>query len=184
MSEEQKRKQSEKMKGRYRGEKNPMYGTIGKLSPNFGRKLSRETKMKISESHKGSKCPWTSEFNRTRKGEKSPMYGKKGPLNHNFGRKLSEEEILRIKERNKGEGNPMYNHLKEDVGYTGIHRWVKTRLPKTELCQLCNIIPPYDLANVSGNYLRDLDDWLWLCRRCHMDSDGRLMNFIKPRIKH
>jgi hypothetical protein len=39
-------------------------------------------------------------------------------------------------------------------------------------CQQCR--KPYDLANVSVEYKRDLNDWQWLCRRYHMLSDGRL----------
>src|ERR687891_380248 len=52
--------------------------------------------------------------------------------------------------------------------------YVKYHLPKTRLCQMCSKVPPYDLANISGEYKRDLNDWQWLCRRCHMLSDGRL----------
>jgi group I intron endonuclease len=35
------------------GEKNPMYGLTGSLSPNYGRKHTEETKRKISEGNKG-----------------------------------------------------------------------------------------------------------------------------------
>lgn len=31
-----------------------------------------------------------------------------------------------------------------------------------------------DLANKSGKYLRDLSDWWYLCRKCHMTIDGRI----------
>lgn len=47
--EEAKVKQSAKMSGKG----NPMFGTKGELSPNYGRKFSDETKTKISESNKG-----------------------------------------------------------------------------------------------------------------------------------
>ena len=35
----------------------------------------------------------------------------------------------------------------------------------------------YDLAN-KGIYNRNFDNWEWLCRKCHMLSDGRLENLI------
>ena len=57
--------------------------------------------------------------------------------------------------------------------YQNIHNWVRTRLLKPKFCQICNVVYPRDLANISGEYKRDLSDWQWLCRNCHMTSDGR-----------
>ncbi len=70
----------------------------------------------------------------------------------------------------------------DKVGYCGIHEWIRRRYLKPELCECCKKKPPYDLANKSGKYKRDLDDWEWLCRRCHMTKDGRLENFKKNRF--
>ena len=72
-----------------------------------------------------------------------------------------------------GELNPNW---KSSVGYEGIHSWVRRRLIKPEMCPKCNIRESYDLANISQKYLRDLSDWKWLCRRCHMVEDGRINN--------
>jgi len=58
----------------------------------------------------------------------------------------------------------------------------KRKLTKPKLCQDCKKKPPYDLANISQEYKRDLSDWEWLCRKCHMKKDGRLEKFIKKRI--
>jgi hypothetical protein len=71
-----------------------------------------------------------------------------------------------------GNGNPMWKG--NSVGYNALHDWIKSKLPKTQLCQHCNQNPPYDIANKSGQYKRDLSDWEWLCRKCHMESDGRM----------
>ena len=72
-----------------------------------------------------------------------------------------------------GSMNP--NWVGDKVKYFPLHKWVKSRLPKTKLCQMCGKVPPLDLAN-KGVYNRDLDNWEWLCRKCHMTSDGRLNN--------
>lgn len=61
----------------------------------------------------------------------------------------------------------------DDVGYKALHTWLRRRLPKPSKCGRCDA-PPLDLANVSGEYKRDIADWEWLCRRCHMKTDGRL----------
>lgn len=58
--------------------------------------------------------------------------------------------------------------------YNAVHAWVRRHLPKPAFCQDCGIAPPRDLANISQKYYRDLGDWKWVCRRCHMTEDGRL----------
>jgi hypothetical protein len=55
--------------------------------------------------------------------------------------------------------------------YDWIHEWIRKQKPKPSLCESCQSRPPRDLANISGLYSRDLNDWEWLCRRCHMSKD-------------
>lgn len=62
----------------------------------------------------------------------------------------------------------------DDVGLQGLHKWVRRYLPEPELCDECHKVPPYDLANITGVYNRDFINWQYLCRRCHIHSDGRL----------
>lgn len=92
-----------------------------------------------------------------------------------IGKKLSpftKEHRKNMVKSKLGVSNPQWRG--ENVGYTGVHHWVQRHLPKPELCQICNKVPPYDLANISNRYLRDINDYQWLCRKCHMLSDGRL----------
>lgn len=79
--------------------------------------------------------------------------------------------------KRRSENNP--NWKGNDVGYTALHAWIKRRFKKSELCNKCRGNIPMDLANISGKYLRDVNDWEWLCRRCHMMSDGRMKNMNK-----
>lgn len=71
---------------------------------------------------------------------------------------------------------------KLEVKVHGLHRRIKQRLAKPELCQACNKKAAYDLANVSGKYLEDLSDWEWLCRSCHMRMDGRMNNLDRKKV--
>lgn len=64
----------------------------------------------------------------------------------------------------------------DDAGYHSLHYWVKRRKPKTELCEICGKVPPFDLINISDEYKRDINDYKWSCRKCHMEDDGRLNN--------
>jgi len=76
--------------------------------------------------------------------------------------------------KNTGLNNGMWKGVNAGLG--AIHTHIKSLLPKTALCQDCNSVPPYDLANISQEYKRDIQDWEWLCRRCHMIKDGRMGN--------
>lgn len=67
------------------------------------------------------------------------------------------------------------------ITLSALHRWVETRFPKPNLCVECKSKPPRDLAN-KGVYNRDLENWEWLCRRCHMTKDGRLEKFHKRNL--
>ena len=67
----------------------------------------------------------------------------------------------------------------KNVGYHSLHNWIRRYKPKPKLCQDCHKEKPYDLANISGKYKRDVKDFKWVCRRCHMKKDGRLVNFKK-----
>lgn len=78
-----------------------------------------------------------------------------------------------------GERNPQWKGNK--VSYGALHDYIKWHKPKKVLCEECGIKTPYDISNIDGKYTRDLDSWRWLCRRCHMKSDGRLAKFIKQK---
>ena len=78
------------------------------------------------------------------------------------------------KKCNQNENNPMWKG--DNVGYAALHEWVTNKKPKLLLCEECHLEPPIDLASISHIYKRDLRDWRWLCRRCHMTLDGRLDN--------
>lgn len=71
--------------------------------------------------------------------------------------------------------NPMWKGDK--VGYCSLHEYVKNRLPKPKLCECCKKVPPRDLAN-KGIYDRNLKNWEWLCRKCHMTKDGRIKKLV------
>jgi len=65
---------------------------------------------------------------------------------------------------------------KDVKGYRNLHRWVETRLGKPRECEHCgdNALRhrQYHWANKSGDYLKELDDWMRLCISCHITYDG------------
>lgn len=87
------------------------------------------------------------------------------------GKKFSKIHKKRLAVSKLGSGNPMW---KENIQLRSLHKWVERHKFRVKFCESCNKATPYDLANISGKYKRDVNDFEWLCRRCHMRSDGRL----------
>ena len=105
-------------------------------------------------------------------GSQKDRVGSKNPM---FGRKHSQEAKRKISLSRLGNKNPMWKG--EKVGYIALHNWVERHLPKPKFCMDCGLEKRLDAANISQQYKRDVLDWEWLCRKCHMTKDGRLKKF-------
>lgn len=58
--------------------------------------------------------------------------------------------------------------------YTMLHSWVRKQLGTPQHCVKCLSKSPrrwYDWANISGEYHKDLTDWIRVCRPCHKIMD-------------
>ena len=77
--------------------------------------------------------------------------------------------IMNWKNKMFGEKNP--NWKGDKVGLIALHEWIKNHKPKPDFCEECNKVKPFDLSNISGEYKRDINDFRWLCRSCHMKED-------------
>jgi uncharacterized protein YlaI len=86
--------------------------------------------------------------------------------------KVYQERNNKIKLSKLGQKNPMWVDRPKHL--PTLHTWVRRNKPKKELCEHCNEKPAFDLANVSGKYLRNINDYIWLCRSCHMIFDNRM----------
>ena len=87
---------------------------------------------------------------------------------------------LRLKKNIEGKNNPMWRG--NSIGYHGLHYRIKRKLIDPGKCNNCNQIKKLDLANISGKYKKELNDWEWLCRKCHMQKDGRLIKLHKNNL--
>jgi hypothetical protein len=125
-------------------------------------------KKKLSERMKGENNPM---YGIRLTGELNPMYGKFGKDHPAYGYKHTEEHKQKISKLYKGENNPAWTG--DNVSYRQVHRWIRKNFPMPELCEICKKVPPLDLANITGIYSRDIVNWSWLCRKCHIHSDGR-----------
>lgn len=72
----------------------------------------------------------------------------------------------------KGERNG--NWKGAEVGYQALHRWVRRWGTKLGICFHCREAKKQtEWANISGEYRRDLSDYIELCRSCHKLYDLR-----------
>jgi hypothetical protein len=72
----------------------------------------------------------------------------------------------------EGSKNPKWKGNK--VGYAPLHQWVIRKLGNPKKCEHCGAVnlKSYHWANKSGEYKRDVNDWLRLCVPCHRIYDG------------
>jgi hypothetical protein len=69
------------------------------------------------------------------------------------------------------------NQWKENVGYDALHQWIRRHKPVPQCCENCGEKKNrLDCANISGKYKRDILDYKYICRRCHMIEDKRMNN--------
>ena len=126
-----------------------------------GKHHSKETKLKISIAGKGRRGYWL--------GKKMPEEMKKKMSEYRKGRKFSEEHKKRISEAMKGEKHRLWKG--EKVGYKSLHQWLQRELGKADICYFCESTFNVEWANKSHKYIRDLNDWIKLCKKCHHKYD-------------
>jgi len=93
---------------------------------------------------------------------------------------IAKANIAKAKLGNK---NPIWKGDK--VGYPGIHAFIRRHKPKPAACEICYKITRLDLANChpSGEYTRNINDYRYICRKCHMTTDGRINRFYNSKLQ-
>ena len=89
---------------------------------------------------------------------------------------------------NKGKkgisGEDHYAWKGDKASYSAIHYWVARNKIKPEGCEKCGKINcRLELANISGKYKRDINDYDWLCVKCHRNFDGWYEKILKKVIR-
>lgn len=114
----------------------------------------RKYRTTIPAWNKGKLAPW-SVGNKFRLGKKNP--------NAHFKQQPPKDE-------------KNVNWKGDDVGYVGLHGWVRRRLGEPNECKICgnkNLRHrQYHWANISKRYFRDESDWIRLCVKCHKEFDS------------
>jgi len=151
--------------------------------PPKGQHLSLEAREKIRIARLGTHHTeeWRINHSKQMSGSNHHMYGKhwseeiKEKIRKSLtGIHQSDKSRQKRREVSFGQNN---NHWKgDDVGNKGLHQWLRKNLSVPDLCQICKLVPPQDLANISRTYnretyTREVKNWQWLCKKCHSKHD-------------
>ena len=135
---------------------------IGKPPSFKGKKHSKEMKEKMS---KIKKEQW-----------KNPLYRIK--MLKRKQRKYTLEHKEKARQRWLKDKNPRWKG--DNIKYGGLHDWIILRLGQPDKCEFCGKTGLkgrfIQWANKTGKYLRDLDDWIRLCAKCHYHYDKKYKN--------
>lgn len=69
------------------------------------------------------------------------------------------------------------NFKGDEVGYYALHDWVYRYKGRPDKCEFCGGNKAMQWANKSHEYKRDLEDWLSLCKKCHVKYDRESGNW-------
>ncbi len=111
---------------------------------------------------------------------------KKNPVRYWLGKKRpAESKRLKGKKRPEISNENNWRWKGNKVSYSGAHHWVKRKLGKPVKCSNLDCVYPrrtknrqwilspkrFEWANISGKYLRSLNDYVSLCTSCHTRWD-------------
>jgi len=79
------------------------------------------------------------------------------------------QRASRATEFKKGENLGINHHAwkGDSAGYIALHSWVHRHKSKPSKCPYCDEEKSLHAHNLSGEYKRELSDWLYLCQNCH-----------------
>jgi len=127
----------------------------------LGKKMSQESRKRISLGHLGQKA-WNRGIPMTEEKKQALSLARTLKLT---GRKYSQEHREKISKALSG--GVM-------IGYVALHEWVTRELGRPTKCTnlFCeDKSKTFEWANKSHTYKKELEDWLSLCRKCHRNYD-------------
>ncbi|MDA2921701.1 NUMOD3 domain-containing DNA-binding protein [Patescibacteria group bacterium AH-259-L07] len=91
-----------------------------------------------------------------------------------IGMEFSENHKIKLSISKTDENHPLWKG--DNVGYSALHHWINNKLGRPTKCEHCKTDGltgrKIHWANKSHEYLRDLKDWIRLCKACHIRYDS------------
>ena len=100
------------------------------------------------------------------------------------GKKLSHTHKDRLSKAKTGKFAIQSNAWKSfRVKNKPLHQWIRKHHPPPKLCGFCNQENKLHLANMTGLYNRDFNNWKYLCARCHSHYDRNIIDMNRiPKV--
>lgn len=115
----------------------------------------------------------------------------RGLSNHNRWKHkaLPFQEKYRQRMKRYDVSNPNYRHSTKN--YHTLHGYMHRRKIKPARCETCGketrcldmAFKDHSIRPKDMRYTRDPNDWIFICRSCHMNADGRINNLKQYRGK-
>lgn len=59
----------------------------------------------------------------------------------------------------------------DKASYFVIHKWIRNNYGKAKICEYCKSTKNVHWANISHKYKRTIEDFMQLCKKCHVKYD-------------
>jgi hypothetical protein len=86
-------------------------------------------------------------------------------------RRYYQKNKERLQELGRKRKDTKMKESPSNLTYFQLHHWIRDRKPKPKYCTICNEEKELELANISGVYLKDISDYIYVCRSCHVVYD-------------
>ncbi len=120
------------------------------------------------EEHKKYHKKWLEENLEVWKEYKKDWYKAHPNYKKDYYLKNKEKLLEYNRERNK--------KIREKIGcgYDALHQYVKKHKPKPKLCEVCNKELVESIHCKNHDYMRNLNNWLYVCKGCHIELNRLL----------
>ena len=75
-------------------------------------------------------------------------------------------------------GEERFNWQGDNPTYSAVHNWLAVHKVRTGICTHCGKKGRTEFANISGEYRRDVDDFVELCTLCHRIMDKEVVDAL------
>ena len=78
-------------------------------------------------------------------------------------------------------GENSINWKGDNASYFSIHEWIRKHYKVPEVCEKCDKEKKLQLSfdHSLGKHTRNIEDYEWLCSKCHLEKDGIMERFIE-----
>ena len=89
------------------------------------------------------------------------------------GRKFTEKHKNNISKGTKGKnkGEKCYNWKGNEADYGTLHAYIRKYKPKPKTCEICGKSNKLELSCKDHIYTRNIKDYQYICRNCHVKYD-------------